>query len=62
MGFGYDRYAEWQEWEKAHQEEIEKKEKEEVQKQIEELKANIENKKIISMISYSDDTQNVSSY
>lgn len=56
MGFGYDHYDEWQKWKETHQEEVEKKEKEEVQKQIEELKTNIENKKIISMISYSDDT------
>lgn len=55
MGYNYDRYFEWIEWKKNHNSEIEKRTQEEMEKQKKELKKDIEGKKILSMISYSDD-------
>ncbi len=53
--FGYDKYAEWLKWEKEHESEIEEKVQMEMNKQKEELRKEIEGKKILSIISYSDD-------
>lgn len=56
LGFGYDRYEEWLKWKKEHSEEIEQKAQEEMNRQKEKLRKDIEGKKIISMINYSDDS------
>ena len=56
MGFSYDRYDEWVEWKKEHKEELEQKVHDEMERQKEELRHDLEGKKIVSMISYSDDT------